>query len=127
MEIDSVNGKKIRNSKQDESDSNEEWGDGNNSDSDSSDSDGGEGFNSGSEDDNHIEDDSNLALARIESKSMNKDYPYTIIPFNKIKLVIASKLLDIASDFDYANLNDYIIWKIARDHKFVTKDAKNYI
>jgi hypothetical protein len=119
---------------EEEGEDSEEWGEGyEDSDDDSSggfdddDDDSEGGFESGSDDDDNDNNGGlgDLDLKRVESKTMNKDYPYNILPMEKIKGIIASKLLEINTEFEYANLNDYIIWKTFKDNDFISKDAKN--
>lgn len=68
-----------------------------------------------------------LHLNRLESKLLSKKYPYICLEGSKIKAVIIQKLNEITEMFEYANLNDFIIWKIFKDHDFVSIDTKNYI
>jgi hypothetical protein len=116
---------------EEESDS-EGWGEGYDDDDHSSggfddESDGEQGFDEGSDDDSDSNDLENLDLKRAESKQLSKDYPFHILAIDKVKGVIASKLLELREEFEYANLNDFIIWKAFRDHDFVTENAKSYL
>lgn len=111
--------------KMEEEEDSEEWGDYNDSDEDSDDDSEG-GFDEGSDDDDEpkLED---LALKRVESKAMSKQYPFHILHIEKVKGVLASKLLELRQDFEYANLNDFIIWKTFRDHDFISRSSKSYL
>ena len=72
------------------------------------------------------EDDSQMdieqpELQRMESKNLVSDYAYELIDPKKLKSLFFSKILEIKSDFDYANLHDSAFHKVFRDNKYVTK------
>jgi hypothetical protein len=120
---------------EEKNDDSEEWPEYEDSDGDSSegyddesdsDSSGG-GFDQGSGSENDEEGLESLSLKRVESKAMCKDYPFHVLELSKVKGVLASKLLEISQEFEYANLSDFIVWKTFKDHGFVTKDTKSYL
>lgn len=61
-----------------------------------------------------------IDLKRTESKTMSHNYNYEVIEFNKLKSVFFSKLLEIKSNFEYANLHDTIYIKIFEENNFIT-------
>ena len=68
-----------------------------------------------------------LVLQKIESKFMSKEYNYKILDQNKIKGLLTKKIQEIHNEYEFANLSDFIVWKLFKQHNFVTKDTMNYL
>lgn len=43
-----------------------------------------------------------------------------MVKIGKMKQVIANKLLELKEEFEYANLNDFILWKHFKDNNFIS-------
>jgi hypothetical protein len=58
---------------------------------------------------------------------MSKEYNYKILDQNKIKGLLTKKIQEIHNEYEFANLSDFIVWKLFKQHNFVTKDTMNYL